>query len=226
MKPFIPLVLVMCIYLSGSDSADLKGKSAIFPTATDNSFIKLDASDFAYLTAFTVCLRAASEENRVYSLFSYATSSSANSILIWQQSKTELWLELGNQRTIFFVTEMNSLLSHICVTWESQGGEITVWVNGRGSLQKVSGKGLVVKGSGTFIIGQEQDSVGGGFDINQSFVGEMTDVDMWDRVLKPNDIKLISQGCFTDGGNIIDWDLTPFTSGGNVIIEDNDDCAV
>ncbi|XP_078278986.1 mucosal pentraxin-like [Rhinoraja longicauda] len=223
MKP-VTIVLVMCIYLSGSDSAGLYGKSVRFPTETANSFVKLHASDFSGLTAFTVCFKAATEVTRSYSLLSYATSSSANELLIWEETKTQLWLYLGSFVAGFYIPDMNSLLRHICVTWESKGGEIAIWVNGKRGLRKVGGKGQVLKGSGQFIIGQEQDSVGGHFDIKQSFVGEMTDVNMWDRVLKHNEIELISQGCFSVGGNIINWGSTSFTSGGNVIIEDNNDC--
>ncbi|XP_032901301.1 C-reactive protein-like isoform X1 [Amblyraja radiata] len=224
MKPFATIVLVMCIYLSGSDSAGLYEKSVIFPTETDNSFVRLNAPHFTSLTAFTVCFRAATEATRSYSLLSYATSASYNELLIWQENKTELWLYLGSYVDRFYVPEMNSLLRHICVSWESKGGEITVWVNGRRSVRKVGGKGRVVRGSGQFLLGQEQDSVGGSFDIKQSFVGEITDVNMWDRVLKPNEIELISQGCYSDGGNIIDWGSTTFTTGGNVIIKDNNYC--
>ncbi|XP_032901404.1 serum amyloid P-component-like isoform X5 [Amblyraja radiata] len=224
MKPFVTIVLVICIYLPGSDSIGMYGKSVRFPAKTANSFVRLHAPDFPSLTAFTVCFRAASEETHPYSLFSYATSISDNELLIWQESKTELWLEFHDQDTKFDLPEMNALLRHICVTWESQEGEITVWVNGRRSVRKFGGKGRVVKGPGAFILGQEQDSVGGGFDINQSFAGEISDVHMWDHVLQPNDIKTVSQGCLRYGGNIIDWGSTHYTFQGIVAIGGNKDC--
>ncbi|XP_055512110.1 C-reactive protein-like isoform X2 [Leucoraja erinacea] len=225
MKPFATIVFVMCIYLSGSDSAGLYGKSVKFPTETDNSFVRLNARDFTRLTAFTVCFRAATE-NTYQSLFSYATSSSANELLIWLEKKTQLWLYLGSYEYKFNIPEMNSSPRHICVTWESKEGEIIIWVNGRCHVREVHVKGQDVTGSGEFILGQDQDSVGGGFDASQSYVGEITDVNMWDRVLKPNEITLISQICFNAGGNIIDWGSTTFTTGGNVIIEDNNDCTL
>lgn len=226
MKSFVTIVLVLCIYLSGSDSAGLMQKSVIFPTKTATSFVKLNAANFSDLTAFTVCLRAASEENRNYALFSYATSRSNNELLIWQKANAQLDLYLGSVITGFSLPKMNAWLRHICVSWESQNGEITVWFNGGRSLGKVSSKGGVVKNGGQFFLGQEQDSVGGTFDIEQSFVGEITNVNMWDRVLKSNEIELISQGCYNIGGNLIDWGSTTFTQGGNVIIKDNNDCTL
>ncbi|XP_032900671.1 C-reactive protein-like [Amblyraja radiata] len=226
MKPFATIVLVVCIYLSGSDSAGLYGKSVKFQTETDNSFVRLNAHDFTGLTAFTVCFRAGTE-NTYQSLFSYATSSSANELLIWQETKTQLWLYLGSYEYKFYIPEMNSLPRHICVTWESKGGEIIIWVNVRCHVREVHVReGQVVKGSGESILGQDQDSVGGGFDASQSYVGEITDVNMWDRVLKPNEIMLIIQVCFNAGGNIIDWGSTTFTTGGNVIFNTNNNCPV
>ncbi|XP_055512106.1 C-reactive protein-like [Leucoraja erinacea] len=226
MKSFVTIVLVLCIYLSGSDSAGLMQKSVIFPTKTATSFVKLNAADFSDLTAFTVCFRAASEENRNYALFSYASSRHHNELLIWQKTNAQLDLYLGSVITGLSLPKMDAWLRHICVSWESQNGEITVWVNGKRSLRKVSSKGGFVKNGGQFFIGQEQDSVGGHFDIEQSFVGEMTDVNMWDRVLKPYEIELINRGCYSDGGNIIDWGSTTFTQEGKVIIKDNNDCTL
>ncbi|XP_051892474.1 mucosal pentraxin-like isoform X1 [Pristis pectinata] len=226
MNPFIPIVLVICIYLSGSDSAGLEGKSLIFPEQTANSYVRVFPSSFSSLTAFTVCLRAASEASRDYSLFSYATSRHDNELLIWQTADGHISLYLGGIVAKFSLPKMDALLRHICIAWESKEGSVTVWVNGQRSLQKVGGKGQFVEGSGQFILGQEQDSVGGGFDKGQSFVGEITDVHMWDHVLETSETELISEGCFGTGGNIINWGTTYYRSAGNVRIEDNNDCKV
>ncbi|XP_051892478.1 serum amyloid P-component-like [Pristis pectinata] len=226
MNPLIPIVLVICIYLPGSDSAGLEGKSLIFPVQTSNSYVRVFPSSFSSLTAFTVCLRAASEASRSYGLFSYATSRHDNELLIWHKPDGVISLYLRGVITDFSLPKMDALLRHICITWESKDGSVTVWVNGQRSLQKVAGKGQFVASSGQFILGQEQDSVGGGFNKDQSFVGEITDVHMWDRVLATSEIELISEGCFDTGGNIINWGTTDYRSVGNVRIEDNNDCEI
>ncbi|XP_051892477.1 C-reactive protein-like isoform X2 [Pristis pectinata] len=224
MNPFIPSMLVICIYLAGSDSVGLEGKSVIFPTATANSYVRLYSSPFSSLTAFTICFWAASEAARDYSLFSYATSRSYNELLIWQTSSGGVSLYLNYFVVEFSLPKMDALLRHICITWESSGGSATAWVNGQRSLQKFGGKGRVVKGSGQFIIGQEQDSVGGGFSKSQSFVGEMSDVNMWDYVLTPGEINIVSRRCSRAGGNIINWETAKYVSGGITKIEDNNNC--
>ncbi|XP_072103231.1 C-reactive protein-like [Mobula birostris] len=224
MNYFIPIVLMVCIYLPESDSAGLKGKSLIFEKETSNSYVRLSPSHFTELTAFTVCLRAASELTRGYSLFSYATSRSANELMIWYKANGRIALHLYTNIAEFSLPKMDALLRHICVTWESKEGLITIWVNGKRSLQKIGRKGWVVKGSGQFILGQEQDSVGGGFVRSESFVGEITDVNMWDSVLDASEIQIANEGWLCTGGNIINWGTTSHESGGMVTIKDSNDC--
>ncbi|XP_059810251.1 mucosal pentraxin-like [Hypanus sabinus] len=224
MNYFIPIVFIVCICLPGSDSAGLGGKSLIFEKETSNSYVRVFPSSFTDLTAFTVCLRAASELTRDYSLFSYATTWHDNELLIWYTANGHISLSIYNEIAEFSLPKMDALLRHICVTWESREGLVTIWVNGKRSLQKIGGKGRVVKGSGQFILGQEQDRPGGGFDIRQSFVGEITDVNMWDCVLETSKIETANEGCFFTGGNIISWGTTSHVSRGTVTIKNNNDC--
>ncbi|XP_069752045.1 C-reactive protein-like isoform X2 [Narcine bancroftii] len=224
MNPFIPIVLVICISLSGSESAGLAGKSLIFPTKTNTSFVKLKTPTFSKLSAFTVCFWAASEVVRPYALFSYSTSRSQFELLIWQDINGMFYLYLGDYGAKFSLPKANGLLRHICVTWESQGGVGAAWINGRRSLQKVGGKGQTVKGSGEIILGQTKDRRHGTYDINGCFVGEISDVNMWDHVLNSNQIKMLSQNCLCTGGNIIDWNTIGYTAAGNVKIQDSKRC--
>ncbi|XP_067866992.1 C-reactive protein-like [Heterodontus francisci] len=226
MKTFIPFVLVVCIYLPVSANKGLAGKSLTFPTKTKTSSVKLYPIRCPDLLAFTLCMTAASEETRSYGLFSYATSHNANELMIWKGKNGEFSLYLSRTIVSFSLPEMNGLLRHICVTWESRLGLVTFWVNGERSVRKVSNKSRVVRGHGTFILGQEQDSVGGSFDIDQSFVGEITNVNLWDHVLTASEIKVVSESCHGLGGNIINWESIQYGKIGEVKIEDNQDCTV
>ncbi|XP_060708552.1 C-reactive protein-like [Hemiscyllium ocellatum] len=203
--------------------AGLLGKSLVFSTQTDSIYVKLLPNEFSQLSAFTLCLRAASEEKRAYSLLSYATNVTDNELLFWQE-REKLSLYFGSASFSFALPENDALLRHICVSWDSSKGTITFWLNGVRSLRKVRNSGGVVRGGGTFILGQEQDRVEGKFESKQSFVGELTDVHLWDHVLSANDIKALSQGCHSAGGNIINWNTVPYESRGDVNVEDNHDC--
>lgn len=59
------------------------------------------------------------------------------------------------------------------------------------------------------MLGQEQDSVGGGFDADQSLQGMISNVNVWDHVLDPDQIQEMSASCLPrnegDNGNVYKW---------------------
>lgn len=55
------------------------------------------------------------------------------------------------------------------------------------------------------IIGQEQDSLGGSFEATQSYVGHMTGLNIWNRVLGPSEISGVSKSCIDGSGNVLTW---------------------
>ena len=55
------------------------------------------------------------------------------------------------------------------------------------------------------MLGQEQDSEGGTFDATQSFIGEMTGVNIWNHVIKDQEIMRMSQSCLIGVGNVFKW---------------------
>ena len=65
-------------------------------------------------------------------------------------------------------------------------------------------KDYTTKGGGTLVLGQEQDSVGGDFDADQSIQGMLSDVNVWNRVLPGGQIKM-SKSCLLDAGNVFTW---------------------
>ncbi|XP_072409811.1 serum amyloid P-component-like [Chiloscyllium punctatum] len=199
-------------------------KSVIFSAQNTVTTIRKHSNEFSQLTAFTLCLRAASEAKRGYSLFSYATATKDNELLLWHNEDTRLSLYFGSNIFHFALPETDALLRHFCVSWKSSTGFIAFWLKGVQSLQKVSNRSGMVRGGGTFILAQEQDWVEGNADSKQSFVGELTDVHLCDHVLSAKDMKLHSQGCHSAGGNIITWHTVPYESRGNMNMEDNYDC--
>ena len=55
------------------------------------------------------------------------------------------------------------------------------------------------------MLAQEQDSLGGDFDINQCFIGMLTNVNVWDHVLSPAEIEKMSKSCLSGEGNVYKW---------------------
>ena len=95
---------------------------------------------------------------------------------------------------------------HICATWENTAGRAVIYKDGVQSAQSTINKGHVIKGGGTLIIGQEQDSVGGTFDATQCYIGDLTGINMWNRVLGLNEITAMSRDCgIVQPGNVLTW---------------------
>ena len=65
--------------------------------------------------------------------------------------------------------------------------------------------GHVIRAGGALVLGQDQDSQGGSFDAKQSFIGEMTGVNIWDHVIKDQEIARMSKSCLTGVGNVFQW---------------------
>ncbi|GAA6227077.1 C-reactive protein-like isoform X1 [Lates japonicus] len=108
----------------------------------------------------------------------------------------------------------------ICTTWDSASGLVQLWFDGQPSIRKFITSRSNIRGSLIIILGQEQDSHGGGFDIKQSFVGMMTDVHMWDYVLSPCEIhNYVDELNFTPG-NVLNWRALGFQIIDRVLIED------
>ena len=58
------------------------------------------------------------------------------------------------------------------------------------------------------MLGQEQDSVGGDFEAEQSFKGMLSNVNLWNRVLSAVQIEDMSSSCLLDewnAGNVYKW---------------------
>ncbi|KAK3739418.1 hypothetical protein QZH41_011411 [Actinostola sp. cb2023] len=70
--------------------------------------------------------------------------------------------------------------------------------------------GTIDSTKGAIVLGQEQDAYLGGFDVGQSFQGNLTSVNMWDRVLSSVEISELAKGCPSGEGNLVKWaDLVP-----------------
>ena len=65
-----------------------------------------------------------------------------------------------------------------------------------------------MQSGGRVILGQDLDSYRGSFDAKQSFVGEISDVNMWDSVLPDSTIQRMSSGKRVPRGNVFDWEAT------------------
>ena len=66
--------------------------------------------------------------------------------------------------------------------------------------------GYTVQGGGSLILGQDQDSLEGGLEANQSLQGMLVNVNVWDRVLTAVEISGLSKSCRAGEGNVYMWE--------------------
>lgn len=161
----------------------------MFPQASNDSYVLLQARPEHPLLNFTVCLRSYTDLTRPHSLFSYATKEQDNEILLLKFKPTEYHFYVGGKYVAFHIPENYMDPEHVCVTWESPSGIVRFWLNGRPWPRKGLQKGYVVGNEAVVVLGQEQDAYGGGFDVYNSFTGEMADVHLWDAGLSPDKMR-------------------------------------
>ncbi|XP_067399089.1 serum amyloid P-component-like [Emydura macquarii macquarii] len=187
-------LLILTGLLGAVAQTDLHGKVFVFPKASKTAHVILKPSLEQPLQNVTVCLRYFSDLDRTYSLFSYATKDKDNEILLFKPRPGECSLYIGGDVVTFKVPEKTGTSpgwEHVCASWESATGIAELWVNGNPLPRKGLKKGYSTGTQGVVILGQEQDSPGGGFNLNQSFVGEITDVYMWGALLSPQEVRLV-----------------------------------
>ncbi|XP_021239522.1 serum amyloid P-component-like, partial [Numida meleagris] len=170
---------------------DLMNKAFVFPRASNDSHVLLQARPEHPLLNFTVCLRSYTDLTRPYSLFSYATKAQDNEILLFKPKPTEYQFYVGGEYVTFRVPESQAESERVCVSWESPSGIVRFWLNGRPWPRKGLQKGYEVGNEAVVMLGQEQDAYGAGFDILQSFTGEISDVYMWDAGLTNREVRML-----------------------------------
>ncbi|XP_028985204.1 serum amyloid P-component-like isoform X1 [Betta splendens] len=217
MEFFVLVMLPAC----AAGLQDLSGKMFIFPQQTNKAHVRLTASkqDFS---SVTVCHRSFADLTREHALFSLSTSSISNDFMIqWDDKNKEIEPHIRDQKVEYGGQDFKLNMWHsVCTTWDSSSGLVQVWIDGQPSVRKYIISGSSISGSTIIILGQEQDSHGGGFDINQSFVGMMSDVHMWDYVLSSCEIqKYVDELNFTPG-NVLNWKALDFQIVDRVLIEE------
>ncbi|KAM6910446.1 C-reactive protein-like [Xenentodon cancila] len=158
---------------------------------------------------------------RGHSLFSLATPTHFNDFLIfWDETTKQIEPHIRNLKVGFKRYDYKLNMWHsICTTWDSQSGLVQLWIDGQPSIRKFIISGASISGQLMIILGQDQDSHAGGFDINQSFIGMMSDVHMWDYILSPCEIQnYMNEQSFTPG-NMLNWSALEYEIIGNVLVE-------
>ena len=119
------------------------------------------------------------------------------------------------------VTANDGTWHHICASWLSSSGSWKFYKDGDLKEDHTNLKrGHTIRQGGTLVLGQEQDSFGGGFETSQSFQGMLSNVNVWEQPLTEAQIQQMSQSCLLDGqdeGNVYKWPDFVFHGGAMLI---------
>ncbi|ESO11990.1 hypothetical protein HELRODRAFT_158375 [Helobdella robusta] len=74
-------------------------------------------------------------------------------------------------------------------------------------------------GDGVLVVGQEQDEVGGGFSILETFVGSLSRFNIWSRMLEDKEISDLYNKCDEFTGNVLAWPDLIHSLVGNVQVD-------
>ncbi|XP_059190055.1 C-reactive protein-like [Centropristis striata] len=194
-------------------------KSLVFPLQTDTSYVEMVPQRPLNLRAFTLCMQLATEltGEREIILFAYRTGN-YDELNVWRELDGRLSFYLAGDGVQFRVPELSAMRTHLCVTWDSSSGAAAIFMDGKKSLTKIYKQGHTVSPGGKVIIGQDPDSYVTDFEAKQSFVGEISDVNMWDTVLPDSTIQDMFSGKRVQKGNIFDWETTDLKTHGEVVV--------
>nr|XP_040047570.1 neuronal pentraxin receptor [Gasterosteus aculeatus aculeatus]XP_040047571.1 neuronal pentraxin receptor [Gasterosteus aculeatus aculeatus] len=193
--------------LEGGDSGHSfpEGYRLSFPTRTNYMYAVVKHSIPA-LRTFTACLWLRPAEGGIGTPLSYAVSEQANELVLLQGLHAPTELLINDKVAQLPLNLSRGSWQHICVSWSQKGG---VWQAYQGGKLRGEGHGLAtghhIRPGGVLILGQEQDSVGGGFDSSQALVGELSQVGLWNRVLSANQVTSLSRCGRVTQGSVAPW---------------------
>jgi len=94
---------------------------------------------------------------------------------------------------------------HVCLIWDNSLGKYHFHIDGVQIFEGVVAKGDQIRAPGAIVLGQDQDDYIAVFEEYQSFTGNLTNVNMWDKALDPSGVTDLAKRCPTGEGNLVKW---------------------
>ncbi|XP_031718044.1 pentraxin-4 [Anarrhichthys ocellatus] len=181
-----------------------------FPSASTENYVTFFRS-LPDLPELSVCLWLRVEASHVGTLLSYATDFNDNQLVLYgrnssassssssrpSSSSPSLDFVIGDPvyRRLSASSLLDARWHHLCALWSSIQGRFWHYSDGRlASSGSNFRKGWEIPGGGSVVLGQEQDTVGGGFDPAEGFAGQVAGFRMWSRVLSPSEVEGVAEG--------------------------------
>ena len=161
------------------------------------------------LSTFTLAFWIRTKDTNPGTVISYATKVGDivqdNALTLQDYAAFNLFV---NNETVFTGLDVNDgQWHHVAITWESAGGTWHAYQDGvkLTSSSTPFQQGQVINGGGVLILGQEQDEIGGGFNTEENFIGDVSQMNIFDYVLSANDIYNLVYSSNSNKGNVVAW---------------------
>ncbi|KFZ48439.1 putative G-protein coupled receptor 144, partial [Podiceps cristatus] len=189
----------------------------VFGDKTDTKYVKL-LSEFPALPAVTACahLQWDTRTQEIATIFSYAVPAFINEFqlrgFVDEEGFVRFALIVHEHHSPYLpMFRADGQWHHFCVTWQQENGTWAIYADGK---RRASASGLcavgtstppAIYGQGTFIIGQDQDSLGGTFREKESFSGNITDLHIWQKVLSAEQIEKVRSCWVVEQDLVFGW---------------------
>lgn len=195
------------------------GPVLVFPNASTQNAAFLSPGFPAALRALSVCSWVRVASGHLGTLLSYATEENDNKLVLHGRDSLvpgSVHFVIGDPafRELPLQPLLDGRWHHVCVIWTSTLGRYWLHVDRRlvatGSRFR---EGYNIPPGGSLVLGQEQDSVGGGFDSSEAFVGSVAGLAIWDRALVPGEVAGLATGRELPRGAILTLDNAHWVGG-------------
>jgi len=144
------------------------------------------------MTSFTAVLDFIFDESADIerSALSYAVSASQNNELFINSREDFMRLAINGIAVDVPYDIRDGERHHLTINWDSATGLVTVYDFDQEVYSEVHNNviGHSIQAGGTLSLGQEQDALGGEFDLSQSFQGQYYSATLYDTVLTPTEV--------------------------------------
>ncbi|XP_055850418.1 sushi, von Willebrand factor type A, EGF and pentraxin domain-containing protein 1-like, partial [Episyrphus balteatus] len=192
-----------------------------FSKASTLNYVKMKGPDHD-LSEFSFCTWIKTDDSFTYgAVLSYATKDNDNAFTLTDYSGFVLYVN-GNSSGSDIVAN-DGEWHFLCASWTSENGYYELFFDGRLEHAGMNlSAGQHIPGDGIFIVGQEQDRLGGGFSESESFIGQIAYLEVWDTVITADQVNEFYRSCQPYRGSLYSWtDFKGKIHGGIEILPSN-----
>ena len=210
-------------------------------------WIEIESNSVASVREFTVCnwiRQRYFNDEKSLNLWSYCTKDSEHSEIECIGSYLQGSLKSASRDVIFHLdARLNNTIVrtsvdieqffhrkwvHFCISFSTINGYQRTYYNGKlvGNTRTIiNDSSVIFKGiengiiDSVFIFGQEPVKIRGKFEADNAFIGDLAELNVWDHVLRDDEISKMSRCIEWRPGNIISWKKSNIKSH-NVKLED------